>query len=82
MMILDATVLPVAVTGIVVMLPVIVRALCHLLGTVERLRRERAMVQVVREQQRMASLSLRHGTELSHTVDNGPRLVVRQLPGQ
>jgi hypothetical protein len=79
-MILDVTLIPAVATSVVVVLPPTAKALRHLLDAVERLRRERTVVQVVREQQRMAALSLRAGTELSHSVNNGPQLVVRQLP--
>ncbi|WP_158854062.1 hypothetical protein [Saccharothrix deserti] len=69
------------IAGLVALLPVVASAVRRsgLLGTVERLRRERAVVQVVREQQRMAALPLPPGTELSHSVQNGLRLVVRPV---
>ncbi|GAA3036538.1 hypothetical protein [Actinokineospora globicatena] len=75
----DAALLSTVITGLVALLPVAASALRRsgLLGTVERLRRERAAVQIVREQVRMATLPLPPGTELSHSVENGLRLVVR-----
>ena len=78
-MTLDAALLSTVIAGLVVLLPIVASALRRsgLLGTVERLRRERAVVQIVREQQRMAALPLPPGTELSHSVKDGLRLVVR-----
>lgn len=78
-MTMDAALLSAVITGIAVLLSVAASALRRsgLLGTVERLRREQAVVQIVREQHRMAALSLPPGSELSHSVGNGPRLVVR-----
>jgi hypothetical protein len=78
-MMLDPALLSAVIAGLVALLPVAATALRRsgLLGTVERLRRERAAVQIVREQQRMAALPLPPGTELSHSVENGLRLVVR-----
>lgn len=81
---MDATLLPAVITGIVILLPVAAGALRRsgLLDTVERLRRERTMVQIVREQHRMAALPLPPGSELSHSVDEGPQLVVRPITAQ
>lgn len=75
----DAALLSTVIAGLVALLPVTASALRRsgLLRTVERLRRERAAVQIVRHQQRMATLPLPPGTELSHSVENGLRQVVR-----
>ena len=44
---------------------------------VERLRKSRTTVKIVREQRRMATLVLKSGTELQHSVGDGPELVIR-----
>lgn len=79
-MILDVALMPAVVTGLVVVVPLTGRALHRLLKTIEHLRQERTVVEVVREQRQMAELSLRNGTEMSHSVEGGARLVIRQLP--
>jgi hypothetical protein len=75
----DAGLVSAVVTGVAVLLPIAASALRRsgVLRTIERLRKERAVVQIVRQQQRMAAMRLPAGSELSHSMDNGPRLVVR-----
>ncbi|MFC9999646.1 hypothetical protein [Nocardia sp. NPDC127526] len=74
--------LPVLVPGIPVALAGIVAAVrsSGVLGAIERILRNknRTRVEVVREQARMASLSLAPGVELSHTLADGSSLTVRQ----
>jgi hypothetical protein len=66
------------ITSVVTVLTVLAGALrrAGLLGTIERVLRAWTVVKVVREQHRMAT-QLPPGTELSHSLDGGPRLVVR-----
>lgn len=76
----DATMWSGIITGIALLVSVAAGAIRRsgLLGTVERLYRERAMVKLVRAHQQMASLRRSPGLELTHSFKGGPRLVVRQ----
>jgi type IV pilus biogenesis protein CpaD/CtpE len=48
----------------------------RVLAAVERLWRSRATVKIVREQRRMATLVVKSGAKLQHSVSDGPELVI------
>jgi hypothetical protein len=75
----DVGLVSAVITGVGVLLPVAAGALRRsgVLGTIERLRKEQAVVQIVRQQHCMAALPLPPGSELLHSMDDGPRLIVR-----
>lgn len=67
------------ITSVVTLLALIATTLRRpgFLATADRIVWARMTVSIVREQRRMAALPLPPGTELRHSVDGGPRLVVR-----
>lgn len=75
----DLALLLEVITTALVVLGVVASALRRLgvFRTIERLWREHTTVKVVREQRRMATLRLPPGTELTHSLHDGPRLVIR-----
>ena len=78
--------LPVLVPAVPVIAAGAVAVIRHsgVLGTLERIlhNKNKTGVAVVREQARMAAVSLAPGTELSHTLADGSSLKLRRIESQ
>ncbi|MFE7775831.1 hypothetical protein ACFU5O_18390 [Streptomyces sp. NPDC057445] len=69
-----------ALIGVISTSVVVVLRQTQLLATWERLRHERTVIRSIREQRRMAEMSLTPGSHFTHLTPDGGRLSIRTAP--